>query len=186
MVASCSWSMKMPAPGMRGLPSGREMRTSIAVPSEIEIANAGTEDFPQEQMDAVIALCKDILERHEIPAHRVLGHSDVSPGPQDRSGCKISLEGICRSRDRPLGRARKLLQVAASSRKAMRASQSRPCNPCSVSMATRLPSLVFLMSRQKQRFGAFQLHFRPGQVDGVADSSTITTLYKLSATLPEL
>ena len=31
---------------------------------------------------------------------------------------------------------------------------------------------------------AFQRHFRPEQVDGVADSSTLTTLHDLLAMLP--
>ena len=31
---------------------------------------------------------------------------------------------------------------------------------------------------------AFQRHFRPGRVDGIADMSTIETLHRLLATLP--
>lgn len=50
----------------------------------IEIVNPGHgygyRAFPQAQVDAVAALCKDILSRHDIPPHRVLGHSDVAPG----------------------------------------------------------------------------------------------------------
>ena len=47
----------------------------------IEIANPGHEfgytPFPDAQIDALIALCKDILSRRRILA--VLGHSDVAP-----------------------------------------------------------------------------------------------------------
>lgn len=47
----------------------------------IEIVNPGHEfgyrAFPQEQMQAVLTLCRDILTRHEIV--HVLGHSDVAP-----------------------------------------------------------------------------------------------------------
>ena len=32
---------------------------------------------------------------------------------------------------------------------------------------------------------AFQRHFRPEQVDGVADQSTLTTLHNLLALMPE-
>jgi N-acetyl-anhydromuramyl-L-alanine amidase AmpD len=35
--------------------------------------------FPESQMQAVITLCKDILQRHDIPACNVVGHSDVAP-----------------------------------------------------------------------------------------------------------
>src|SRR3546814_10476153 len=50
----------------------------------IEIANPGHSHgyrrFPDAQMAAVEALCRSILDRHPIPPHRVLGHSDVSIG----------------------------------------------------------------------------------------------------------
>jgi N-acetylmuramoyl-L-alanine amidase len=50
----------------------------------IEIQNPGHalgyRDFPDVQMAAVIALCRDILSRHAIPPQHVLAHSDVAPG----------------------------------------------------------------------------------------------------------
>jgi N-acetylmuramoyl-L-alanine amidase len=49
----------------------------------IEIVNPGHEwgyrPFPEAQMQAVEALCRDILARRRIPAHRVVGHSDIAP-----------------------------------------------------------------------------------------------------------
>lgn len=42
--------------------------------------NLGYRDFPEPQMAAVIALCRDILSRHAIPPQHVLAHSDVAPG----------------------------------------------------------------------------------------------------------
>ena len=35
--------------------------------------------FPDKQIDAVIALCKDICARHAIAPQRVLAHSDIAP-----------------------------------------------------------------------------------------------------------
>jgi len=56
----------------------------------IEIQNPGHEfgyrAFPDVQIDSVIQLCKDILSRHDIPANRVLGHSDVAPGRKKDPG----------------------------------------------------------------------------------------------------
>lgn len=50
----------------------------------IEISNPGHSHgyrrFPEAQMLAVMALCRDILARRRIPAQRILGHSDVAPG----------------------------------------------------------------------------------------------------------
>jgi N-acetylmuramoyl-L-alanine amidase len=49
----------------------------------IEIVNPGHEwgyrPFPEPQMAAVERLCQDVLARHQIPAHRIVGHSDIAP-----------------------------------------------------------------------------------------------------------
>ena len=49
----------------------------------VEIVNPGHEwgyrPFPTEQIDAVEALCRAVLSRHPIPARNVVAHSDVAP-----------------------------------------------------------------------------------------------------------
>ena len=49
----------------------------------IEIVNPGHQygytDFPQTQMDAVVALVGDISQRHQIAPQNILAHSDVAP-----------------------------------------------------------------------------------------------------------
>ncbi len=56
----------------------------------IELVNPGHEfgyrAFPRAQMDALLPLCRDILGRHAIPPHRVLGHSDVAPARKEDPG----------------------------------------------------------------------------------------------------
>ena len=60
----------------------------------IEICNLGHEqgypDFPDAQMESVIALSQDILARHEIPPRRVLGHSDIAPRRKKDPGEKFN------------------------------------------------------------------------------------------------
>lgn len=59
----------------------------------IEIQNEGPladfPDFADVQIDAVIALSKDIMVRHGIMPERVLGHSDVAPGRKIDPGEKF-------------------------------------------------------------------------------------------------
>lgn len=66
----------------------------------IEISNPGHSHgyrrFPEAQMLAVIALCRDIIARHQIPAHRVLGHSDVAPGRKIDPGHLFDWRGLAR------------------------------------------------------------------------------------------
>ncbi|WP_300531594.1 N-acetylmuramoyl-L-alanine amidase [Maricaulis sp.] len=50
----------------------------------IEIVNGGHDfglpDFPQVQIDAVIALTREVMQRHRIKPAQVIGHSDIAPG----------------------------------------------------------------------------------------------------------
>ncbi len=59
----------------------------------IEIVNPGHQygyrDFPDVQIDAVIALCRDIVARRHIRRERVLAHSDVAPTRKDDPGEKF-------------------------------------------------------------------------------------------------
>jgi N-acetylmuramoyl-L-alanine amidase len=56
----------------------------------IEIVNPGHEwgyrKFPEEQMEALVVLAKDIMERHSIPARNVVGHSDIAPARKEDPG----------------------------------------------------------------------------------------------------
>src|SRR3981189_3220192 len=56
----------------------------------IEIGNQGHDfgcpEFPDAQIAAVIALCRDILARSSIAAQRVLAHSDTAPDRQRDPG----------------------------------------------------------------------------------------------------
>ena len=59
----------------------------------IEIVNPGHAfgypDFPDVQIEAVLALTKDICARHKISPLRVLGHSDVAPRRKEDPGEKF-------------------------------------------------------------------------------------------------
>lgn len=56
----------------------------------IEIVNPGHEfgyrPFPEEQMDALVPLIADIVERHGIEPANVVGHSDVAPARKQDPG----------------------------------------------------------------------------------------------------
>lgn len=56
----------------------------------IEIVNPGHEfgyrPFPDIQIDAVIALCRDILTRHDIRPDRIIAHSDMAPDRKEDPG----------------------------------------------------------------------------------------------------
>lgn len=55
----------------------------------IELANTGFAPFPEPQMAALETLLAGIMQRWAIPAQRVIGHSDMSPGRKIDPGARF-------------------------------------------------------------------------------------------------
>jgi N-acetylmuramoyl-L-alanine amidase len=153
----------------------------------IEIVNGGHEfglpPFPDRQIEAVIALSRGIVARHAIVPERVLAHSDVAPGRKRDPGelfpwAGLAAEGVGHWVDpEPLGGGR-FFSLG---------DRGQPVEA--------LQSMLALYGYGLQVTGefdaataagiaAFQRHFRPARVDGVADASSIATLHRLLSTLP--
>ena len=155
----------------------------------IEIHNRGHElgypDFPEPQLSAVEALCRDIIARHDVRPERVLAHSDVAPTRKKDPGEKFPWARLARAgighwvTPEPLNRADPGIARDAAG----------PLVAAVQSLLARYgygieatggfdPKTEFVVT-------AFQRHFRPERVDGRIDQSTVTTLERLIAALPE-
>jgi len=55
----------------------------------IELANCGTEPFPEPQMAALEGVLADVMRRWSIPAARVIAHSDMAPGRKCDPGARF-------------------------------------------------------------------------------------------------
>ena len=145
----------------------------------IEIVNAGHDlgypDFPAAQIDAVMALGADIVRRCEIAPARVLAHSDVAPGRKADPGEKFPWGQLADA-----GVGHWVVPV-------------EPIEGPVLSLGDRgdqVAELQFQLADYgygiavdgwfgdvtAQVVTAFQRHFRPAQVDGAADLSTVGTL----------
>jgi N-acetylmuramoyl-L-alanine amidase len=140
----------------------------------VEIVNPGHEwgyrPFPDVQIDAVIALVADIRERWDIPDARILGHSDVAPDRKQDPGELFPW---------------KRLAEAGHGLWA----EPPPAPGAALSPGEEGAGVIVLQGGLK-RFGyacplngtydeataaivtAFQRHWRPERVDGIADGET--------------
>jgi N-acetylmuramoyl-L-alanine amidase len=151
----------------------------------IEIANPGHEhgypDFPKRQIAAVTALCRSIFTRHQIPADRVLGHSDVAPSRKQDPGEKFPWKVLADSgvglwvKPAPMTPNGPIFVLGDS-------------NPTVEEMQRMLArygygvsATGYLDGTTRDAVAAFQRHFRPVKVDGVIDVSTMATLNALLA-----
>lgn len=153
----------------------------------IEIVNGGHEfglpPFPRVQIEAVIALCRDILARHAIRADRVLAHSDVAPDRKEDPGERFPWELLHGADighlvpEAPLRDGRFL----------MPGDQGEPVSALQALLALYGYGIEVTGTydgRTTQVVTAFQRHFRRLRVDGVADASTIMTLHQLVKSRP--
>lgn len=72
----------------RGSWGGADDLNSVSI--GIEIVNGGHDyglpPYPDAQIEAVIALCRDIMVRHGIAPGRILAHSDIAPARKQDPG----------------------------------------------------------------------------------------------------
>ena len=155
----------------------------------IEIQNPGHDDgyhdFPQSQMAAVLALSKDILSRHNIPAKHVLAHSDIAPGRKIDPGEKFDWawlhangvgHWVTPAEVEPDDPGFDLGEVN---------DDIRTCQENLMAYGYGLRATGALDQDTFRVVTAFQRHFRPQRIDGRIDRSTIATLGKLLAALPD-
>lgn len=152
----------------------------------IEIANMGHEagcpEYPEEQLLSLIELCRSIIKRYDIAPRMILGHSDVAPLRKRDPGewfpwARLHGDGI--------GHYVEPTPITGG-RYFMRGDSGQPVEA--------LQSMLALYGYGTNVSGhyddatqadvtAFQRHFRPQKVDGVADMSTIETLHRLLSAL---
>ncbi|HLG90034.1 MAG TPA: N-acetylmuramoyl-L-alanine amidase [Alphaproteobacteria bacterium] len=130
----------------------------------IELANPGHGPdyrvFPDAQMDALAALGREILARHPVPSHRVLGHSDVAPGRKRDPGELFDWRLLS---ERGIG---------------LWSDASVPAAECADPAA--LMRRFGYRDASAAAIAAFQLHFRPTNVTGIADPETLARLADLA------
>ena len=155
----------------------------------IEIVNPGHAfdypDFPDAQIDAVIELCLGISGRHAIRSEMVLAHSDTSPGRKIDPGEKFPWRRLFEN-----GVGHYVEPVSMTGK-------GDCLGPGSAGEAVeRLQSMLALYGYGLEITGkydastqrvveAFQRHFRPEGFNGIADFSTVETLRRLLAALPD-
>ncbi len=149
-------------------------------PAEPVQTHPGYGDFPDRQIAAVIALARDILARHRIPADRVLAHSDVAPGRKRDPGEKFPWKRLAEA---GIGLWVRPVPIEEASGRALALGEhSPPVAALQALLASRgYGSAVTgeFDAATRDVVEAFQRHHRPARVDGVADASTMATLRNL-------
>jgi N-acetylmuramoyl-L-alanine amidase len=148
----------------------------------IEIVNPGHDGglppFPQVQIEATIALCRDIISRRGISPERILAHSDIAPTRKRDPGELFPWAALARAgvghwvEPAPIG-------AAATFGRAQQGPHIRPLQALLALYGYGVEITGVYDRATEIVVTAFQRHFRPGKVDGQPDESTIATLRAL-------
>jgi N-acetylmuramoyl-L-alanine amidase len=147
----------------------------------IEIVNPGHDfgycPFPESQIEAVIALLDDIRSRWMIPDNKIIGHSDVAPARKQDPGELFPWKRLA---DAGHGL---WAEAAAAPGARLTIGDEGPGVFALQAGLTRLgydnaPSGAF-DEATAVNITAFQRHWRPSKVDGVADGETRARLMAL-------
>lgn len=106
----------------------------------IELANTGSQPFPEPQMAALEALLRGIMQRWQIAPHRVIAHSDMAPARKGDPGARFDW--------------RRLALAGLSLWPEAEGDATRP-------LAASLDAIGYPAADPAARLAAFRLRFRP-------------------------
>ena len=145
----------------------------------VEIVNPGHDGglppFPDVQVAAVIALCRDIEARRAIAPERVLAHSDIAPGRKVDPGekfpwARLAAEGVGLWREPAPDMDGLILGFGATG--ASVSALQRDLR----ALGYGIEETGLYDARTKIVVEAFQRRWRPQRIDGVADAGTRATV----------
>lgn len=154
----------------------------------IEIVNAGNRltpdgiewaDYPPAQVDAVIALVKDIVRRHGIRPDRILGHSDIAPLRKVDPGPKFPWKRLADEGLIPWPDARRVAERRAAYEASL---------PDVAWFQAKLAAHGYAVAQTgkldaatQRVVAAFQMKYRPELCDGDPDAQTAALLDVLTS-----
>lgn len=127
----------------------------------IELDNDGAEPYPDVQIEALLALLKDIKQRCQIPTANFLGHADVAPRRKVDPGANFPWKTLA---ERGFG---------------LWCEPPLPALPPEFDAATALQAFGYDISRVDAAIGAFKLHFARNNESGGLDEQGQRLLYCL-------
>ena len=150
----------------------------------IEIVNPGYVDtpagrvyapYPQAQVDAVIALAKDIVARHDIAPGHVLGHADIAPGRKQDPGPQFPWKQLADAGliawPEPGQVAARLAYYRDAPLPDVLWFQQRLAN-----VGYRVPQTGVLDEATRAVISTFQMKYRPADIGGEPDAQTAAWL----------
>jgi N-acetylmuramoyl-L-alanine amidase len=136
--------------------------------------------FPDEQVAAVIRLVADIKARWAIPDARILAHSDIAPGRKIDPGENFPWEKLAKA---GVGLWPDVPPVSGGPayRRGDEGMPVAALQSLFANVGYGIEITGVFDERMEAVVAAFQRHWRPAKVDGIADAETLQRLRALAA-----
>src|SRR3990167_3327821 len=158
----------------------------------IEIVNPGEETladgtrafapYPPAQIDLLLRLVRDIVDRHQIKPERILGHSDIAPQRKIDPGAAFPWRRLA---DAGLIAWPDAQRVAAHQ---LRYQEALPdvawFQRALATVGYQVPDHGQFDEPTRRVIAAFQMKYRPGRYDGQPDAETAALLQVINTPLP--
>ena len=134
--------------------------------------------FPKAQIDALIPLVRDIVERHEIRPERILGHAEVLPQYKEDPGPtfpwkRLADEGLVPWPDAArVAQQRAVFEAALPDVAWFQEAMARH--------GYFVPKTGVLDAATRRVLSSFQMRYRPGLYDGEPDAETAALVHVLT------
>ncbi|MCX4026737.1 N-acetylmuramoyl-L-alanine amidase [Endozoicomonas sp. SM1973] len=135
-------------------------------------------DYPADQIEQLILLCKDILQRHpDITPTRVIGHSDIAPARKADPGPKFPWQRLYSEGVGAWYDTATLDYYRNQFRKTL-----PPIHEIQQQLKSYGYPIQLTGKQDKQTLQvvkAFQMHFNPASYTGCLDAKTVAAIYAL-------
>lgn len=146
----------------------------------VEVVNLGPvgdswQPYSEKQIETLILLLKDIVARHQIHAHNVVGHSDIAPQRKQDPGPSFPWKRLAQA-----GLGRWYDEARAARLRKAYAQQGLP--PARIiqeklrQAGYAAPGTGEIDPATRKVLRAFQMHYRPARHDGEPDAETLAIL----------
>ena len=167
--------------------NSRSIGVEIANPGHLAVERGDDLPvYPEEQMRAVVELCGEIATRLDLSPTRVVAHSDIAPhrklDPGEHFSWEVLHEAGIGHWVEPTGPAAPLGEAVLAP-----GSEGEGVGDLQAGLAAYgygVDATGIFCAETRRVVAAFQRHFRPARVDGVADVETLAVLQRLLETAP--
>ena len=157
----------------------------------IELVNPGYRDtaagrvwypYSQAQIDQLILLLKDIVQRHQLPLGSIIGHSDIAPQRKVDPGPLFPWQQLADAGLLRWPNAQKVAQQQVQFAAALPDPLWFQQQLAAQGYVVQLSGIADVQTRNV--LAAFQMKYRPARFDGVADAETAAILQVLNQAAP--